>query len=41
MWHEGSDKDDPGTELGTAEVDLSLVPIMGQISGWYNIAASG
>lgn len=26
-----------GIAVGTAEVELSLLHVMGQVSGWYNI----
>lgn len=40
IWREGFPPDCADSLLGTALVDLSLLPIMGHISGWYNITDS-
>ena len=38
LLHKEEDAPDAaGAIVGTAEVELSLLHVMGQVSGWYNI----
>ena len=40
MPHAKDAHGEPVTLVGTAEVELSLLHVMGQVSGWYNIVNS-
>ena len=40
MRQAGPSKGEASTIIGTAEVELSLLHVMGQVSGWYNILNS-
>lgn len=37
MHREDNAPEAAGIVVGTAEVELSLLHVMGQVSGWYNI----